>query len=401
MTPENARKTKRIETLTARERVLRTLRREPVDRFPIDLGAHDSTGISAFAYVALRRYLGLPADRIEIVDMMQMLARPAPDVLERFHIDTMLLRPGRAETVRWNPRGEYVFDVPRDAQPFPGEAGEWFREFYDPAVSPRRLRCRMPAGGYFFDGDWIGGVGRATRDYDRALLREAERIYRETPYATILIDGFGAYFGQDPEWLMRTVTDPAGIVAEHEALLAKNMARAGELIDLLGERVQLVAINADMGTQRSTLTSAETFERLSAPFIEKFIGFVHQNSDWKVFLHSCGSVINFLPRLVACGLDVLNPVQVAADGMDPAELKREFGADLIFWGGGCDTQRVLGAGTPDEVAANVRELVRAFKPDGGFVFNQVHNVLGDVPPENVVRMLDTAYAEAFYPDPDA
>ena len=113
-------------------------------------------------------------------------------------------------------------------------------------------------------------------------------------------------------------------------------------------------------------------------------------------MHNCGSIKPFIPLLIEAGVDVLNPVQISAGNMDPAQLKAEFGERIVFWGGGCDTQNVLPTASPAEVAENVRKLARIFKPGGGFVFNQVHNIMGDVPPENIVAMLDTAYAESFY-----
>jgi uroporphyrinogen decarboxylase len=123
---------------------------------------------------------------------------------------------------------------------------------------------------------------------------------------------------------------------------------------------------------------------------------VHQNSDLKIFLHCCGSMKPFIPSLIESGVDIINPVQISAANMDPEALKREFGDKMTFWGGGCNTQQILNNGTPEDVRKNVRELVRIFKPGGGFIFNQVHNIMGDVKPENVVAMLDTAYEESFF-----
>ena len=127
----------------------------------------------------------------------------------------------------------------------------------------------------------------------------------------------------------------------------------------------------------------------------RFCEFLHANSDIKVFLHNCGSIKPLIPMLIEAGIDVLNPVQISAVNMDPQELKDDFGDKMCFWGGGCDTQSVLGVCTPEDVKDNVRKLMRTFKKDSGFVFNQVHNIMGNVPAENIVAMLDTAYAESF------
>ena len=149
-------------------------------------------------------------------------------------------------------------------------------------------------------------------------------------------------------------------------------------------------MNGDLGAQKAPLIGPKLYERVSYPFVKRVIDFIHHNSDWKVFMHSCGAICPLIPYLVDAGVDALNPVQISANGMDPAVLKSRFGDRLVFWGGGCNTQQVLGTGTPDEVRANVRHLTGTLGAGGGFVFNAVHNIMGDVPPENVVAMYDEA-----------
>jgi len=151
-----------------------------------------------------------------------------------------------------------------------------------------------------------------------------------------------------------------------------------------------------VGAQNGRLCSPGHIVEFCIPYYKSFCPFVHTYSDIKVFLHHCGSLNILLPMLIDAGIDVLNPVQISAENMDPHALKREFGDKLCFWGGGCNTQRVLGAGNPEDVAGDVRNLMRTFKKNSGFVFNQVHNIMGDVPPENIVAMLDTAYEESFF-----
>ena len=195
------------------------------------------------------------------------------------------------------------------------------------------------------------------------------------------------------------LTTPDEVHAEHEAYLAANLAHVGRVIDAMGDYIQLITINADMGLQTGPMCRPSLLAEFTMPYIARFCDFVHRHSDCKVFLHCCGSVRPLIPLFVQAGVDALNPVQVSAENMAAADLKRDCGDQIVFWGGGCDTQNVLGKGSPAEVRANVRSLVRAFKPGGGFVFCQVHNILGDVPPENVVAMLDTAYEESWYDDP--
>ena len=373
------------ETMTSRERVRRAVAHLPVDRMPIDLGGHSSTGISAFAYRDLRERLGLPTDRIEVIDMGQFLARVDEDVRRRFHIDCAFLRPPARDTIRWTPRGNYEFVIPAQYDPRPREDGSW--------LQAPQTGSFMPKGGYFFDT--IRQPLSYGDDAFADCAREAERLYKETDYYTMYI-GYGAYFSGDLLWQMRMITDPEEIYEENEFHHKLQLRSIGKLIDAMGGFVQAVVINSDLGSQGGPLCRPSLHERLCAPFVRDLCGFVHRNSDFKVFLHSCGSIREFIPSLIDCGVDILNPVQISAAGMDPRELKRLYGDKIAFWGGGCDTQRVLGSGTPEEVAANVRELTGIMKPGSGFVFNQVHNVMGNVPPENVIAMLDTAYEEAFY-----
>lgn len=382
------------EVLTSRERVIRTLNRERVDRYPIDLGSHMSTGISAFAYRNLRRYLGLSVDSIWVPDLVQMLAYVDEDILQRFHIDCVLLEPRWHSTWRWTVRGDYEFEVPTSFRPMENEEGDWISR-------QGAEEMRMPAGGFFSDGAWLSNWGGLDEDQAIELYgREAERIYKETPYATNFIGysyggGFGGFFG-GIERCIAMIEDPRTVLAEHESLIEEYLKRAGKIIDRFGQYIQLITISDDMGTQERPMCRPQLVEDFSAPFIRRFCDFIHKNSDIKVFMHNCGSIRPLIPILIECGVDVLNPVQISAANMDPAELKQEFGERIVFWGGGCDTQNVLGARGPEEVSCNVQALAAVFKPDGGFVFNPVHNIMGDVPPENIVAMLDTAYEQSFY-----
>lgn len=378
------------ETLKSRERVLRTINHQPVDRMPIDLGSHYSTGISAFAYHNLREYLGLPTDHIDIPDMFQFLARVDEDVLQRFHCDCILLNPGWKKTHRWNPRGKYNFFIPEGARPQKQEDGSW-------VIERDGARVRMPEGGFFFDGTAPVLESTTHEESLKRYAREAERIYKETDYFTMYI-GYYAYFKcDDIDWQCRMITDPDEILEENRRIHEQQIKDVGEVIDAMGGYIQAIAINSDLGSQKGPLCRPSLYEDLCAPFVRELCDFIHRNSDLKVFIHSCGSIREFIPTLIECGVDIFNPIQITAAGMDPAELKHEFGGRAAFWGGGCNTQQVLGLGTPEDVRANVRELVGIFKPSGGFVFNQVHNIMGNVPPENIVAMLDTAYEESFYP----
>ena len=370
--------------LTGRERIRRTFQRAPVDRFPIDLGAHFSTGISAFSYARLRKHLGLEERPVRIIDPVQFLAQVDEDVLERFRCDVRILRAPWPETRSWVPRGDQEFHIPATMHPESQADGSWI-------VERGGQRIRMPAGGFFFDGGWPRFDDRPWELQAEALRIEADRL-RATGSAVFLMECVWAFFSDQPDWLMRAADDPSAMAEENARVCDRTLEHVGRLIDLLGDRVDIIDMNGDLGAQKAPMIGPRLYERICLPSVRRVVDFVHRNSDWKVFMHSCGAICPLLPALAASGIDAINPVQISAQGMDPALLKRDFGDRLVFWGGGCDTQRVLGTATPDAVRANVRELAGILAAGGGFVFTPVHNIMGDVPAENIVAMYDEAYA---------
>jgi uroporphyrinogen decarboxylase len=377
------------ETMTSRERVIKTLNHEPVDRIPIDLGSHMSTGISAFAYWNLREHLGISTDKIWIPDVVQFLAYVDEDILQRFHCDCILLEPYWERPKRWSPRGKYEFTVPEGFGPQYVKGQGW-------TVTKGDYTMRMPEGGFFFDGAWLNSWNDLDEEQTYALYaKEAERIYNETPYATNFVGysyggGFGGYFGGMNHAVNMTI-DP---VTERAKLLEaadRAITRFDTFNKLCGKYVQLLTVGDDMGMQNGPMCNPEIIHDVCGPAYTKFCKHVHNNSDIKVFMHNCGAIYDIMPYICEWGIDAINPVQIACSGMDPQALVDNFGDKIVFWGGGCCTQNVLGTATPDEVAAHVKEMVRIFSQKKGFVFNQVHNIMGNVPPENIVAMFDAAY----------
>lgn len=368
------------ETMTSRERVLRAIGHKEADRVPIDLGMHFSTGISAFAYYNLREYLGFDTSHIEIPDMVQLLARVDEDIIDRFHIDTVLVNPPYADYTRWRPYGRYEFDVPANAPLKKAADGGWTMD-----------NLRMPPRGFFFDGGW---PSFHTDDFLSKTTANAERIYKETDKFTMFMQ-LGAFFG-GLEHACSMYTEPEEVIRQQERSLEIEINSAGEIIRRMGGYIQGIALNSDLGTQQTPMLKTALYDEFVAPYLEKLCAFIHRNSDLKIFLHSCGSIEPLLGTIADCGVDVINPVQISAGNMDPSVLKKRYGDRLTFWGGGCDCQHILNRGTPDGVKRNVKELIGIFKPGGGFVFNQVHNIMGDISPDKIVCMLDTAYENAFY-----
>jgi uroporphyrinogen-III decarboxylase len=191
------------------------------------------------------------------------------------------------------------------------------------------------------------------------------------------------------EWYMSTVMRPEyvkSIFDRQSEIAIENFRRLHEVI---GNNLDAVFIcGTDFGTQDSTFCAPEQFDDLWLPFYRRINDWVHSNTSWKTFKHSCGAVGTFMSRFIDAGFDIINPVQIAAKGMDPVQLKKNYGKELVFWGGGVDTQKTLPYGTPDQVRDEVLRLCEVFGRDGGFVFNTVHNIQANVPVENIVAMVN-------------
>lgn len=395
--------------MTGRERIAKVLRFETPDRTPIDLGGMRSTGIHAFALRELRRHLGLDPDAVKVYDVGQFLGWPDADIRERFRVDVVALEPPNRDADngkwrRWSPRRGASFLVPEDFKPEKEAAGAWVLR-----DARGNVTNRMPRDGFYFDG--VGDpmavhdtpsvadykpAATYTDEFLDALRARADYLWTNTDCAIL-----GSFFGGSMfnlnvggmvNWMEMLVAEPGRAREYVEKACDAMISRAQLVHQAVGGKVFALVIGDDMGTQRGEWYSVKTFREVNAPGYKRFCQWVHANTGFKVFLHCCGSVYNYMEHFIDCGIDIFNPVQTSAANMDPARLAREFGGRIIFWGGGCDTQKVLPFGTADEVRAHVRERMNIFRPTRGFVFNQIHNVQSGVPVENIVAMLDTACA---------
>ncbi|MDR1898740.1 MAG: hypothetical protein LBQ55_01870 [Treponema sp.] len=379
------------EVLTSRERVNTALQHREGDRFPIDLGMHFSTGISVFAYFKLREYLNLPVDSIQLADTVQMLARVDEDILDLFHCDTVILNPPYRRLRPWHIREHYRCLVPEQMNPTMEDG------YY--VVKRGTEKMRMPREGFFFDGSWIQIKDGTDDEYLLTLAHEAERIEKETDKFSCLQGEFTGFFtGIDMACDM--LTDGDSVTAYNKKLLKTQREKFLRFVKNGGENIGCVEINSDLGMQNGPMLSPACYEEFVFPYLKEFIKIIHENSGAKVFLHCCGSIFTLIPWLIEAGVDILNPVQISADNMDPAALKKTFGERICFWGGGCNTQQILGGDDTEAVRKNTRDLCAIFKDGGGFVFNQVHNIMGNVAPQNIIAMFEEAYKASFYTRPD-
>ena len=386
-----------------RERVQASIRHEEADRVPLDLGGMRSSGIMAIAYADLRAHLEIDVDPIRVFDAQQQLAYVEAPVRERFGADVLVLDLGMVSGWRGYtlPNGVSA-RIRADFRTAPdGTGGE-----YELDRDGRRIRHRPPSSLYF---DTIyHPLANATSDADldryhwpvltddelRRLQVEARRLHDETDYAILgtfggaLLEGGQELRGWDT-FMMDLVGDPGFAEALLDRLLASHVRNVELYLQAVGDCIDIIQMGGDMGTQSGPQLRPALYNELFQPRDKVLWRRIHQlRPHVAVFLHSCGGVYDLLPGIVDAGCDILNPVQFSARGMDAGRLKREFGSSLTFWGGGCDTQRVLPFGTPDEVYEHTRAQIEILKPGGGFVFAQVHNIQANVPPANVVAMLE-------------
>jgi uroporphyrinogen decarboxylase len=402
--------------MTSRARVLAALRHQEADRVPIDLGGMRSSGIQAIAYNRLKAHLGIQGGQTVLYDIMQQLAQPELAIVDRFHLDALPLPravigldPARP---RWKP-----WRLPDDSPAFIPDGLEQVRredggfEIRDDAG---HILYRMPPAGLYYEPVYEPLAHATTiaeieawqppsiSDAELAwLAAEARRLRATTDKAIIGLTGQKIYEGaQSARGWQRFMEDLAGQPALAEALLQRladaACADLARYLDAVGDYIDILQVGDDLGTQNGLQLSPRMYRRLVKPYQQQMWQFIKARSGLPVFLHCCGGIYPLIPDLIEAGVDILNPVQISAAGMDPVRLKAEFGRDLVFWGGGADTQHVLPDGTPAEVADHVHRQIDILAPGGGFIFNQVHNIQANVPPENIVAMLDAALAYGAY-----
>ena len=395
--------------MTSRERIRNTLHRQPVDRLPVDFGGTRQTGIAAAAYQRLRDRLGLRTERpVRVYDLYQMLAEVEQEVADRFGADCVgLQRPVVAFGIPnegW--KACTLFDgttveVPGGFAPVVEPDGSWA------LVRQQEVIARMPRDGFYFDRTekYPGALHpdlctwRPPR-LDEATLahfqREADALYTGTDKAIIVALGppfelfYGLGQGGFEDWMVTLASEPEYVQELYGLLVDAWLENLRRCHGAVGDRVQVVQICDDFGTQAAPFLSETMFRELVMPAYRRGLDWIHTHTSWKVLLHSDGAIFPLLPAIIEMGVDILNPVQTTAAGMNPARLKEKFGDRLIFWGGSGDCQNTLTFGTPEQVAAEVRAHVGTLARAGGQVFASVHNIQANVPPDNIIALFDTA-----------
>jgi uroporphyrinogen decarboxylase len=406
--------------MTSRERIQRAVNFQSVDRVPIDLGGMKASGIAADAYHRLQQKLGFDR-QTRVVDPRFMIAMVEEPVRQRFHVDVApldlsmvpsLARPEREWVRRRLFSGTEVLLPPATAIRVE-EDGSWV--LLDAAGAPTAYR--MPKDGFYFDdasfdtGDAIDPalfkpVDNIADELLEVFAKYGRNLHETTDYALLGWGGGVCFLGlsliadrrstvtmaRPTDWMMMLLTEKETCHEMMDRSVEASIKCLEQLHQAVGPYCFAWGIAADdSGTQRGEFINPDLWAEMIQPHYRKLCDWIHQHTTWKTFLHSCGSVYHLIPHFIEAGIDILNPIQTSAANMDPARLKQEFGGRIVFWGGGCDTQRMLNLGTPAEIREHVRERLAIFKPGSGYVFNQIHNIQANVPPENVIALLDAAY----------
>ena len=386
--------------MTSYERVRAALEHREPDRVPFDLGGSVLTGINRHAYARLRTHLGLPDRPVDLMDATQQLARVAPDVQRILEVDVACVdpdppsKPGLATPPTLTGGYWTMTDEWGIGWRMPVEGGHYFDMYGHPleaAESPSDV-ARFP---------WPDPEDPARFATLKARADEAVNVQKKAyilgrQYAGIWetalwMCGFDKFFAD-------MLINESFARALMEKITELKMRYWQKALETVGENVLLVSEADDLATQQSLLCSADLYRSMVFPYHKRLFSFIREKARGPVhiFYHTCGAVKPLIPLLIEEGVDVMNPVQVSARDMDTRVLKREFGKDMTFWGGGVDTQRVLPIGTPDEVRAEVRRRIDDLAPGGGFVFATVHNVQSDVPMENLQAMWETMREHGRY-----
>jgi uroporphyrinogen decarboxylase len=398
-------------TMSSRERVLAAIEHREPDRVPIDLGGSPAISIEPALYSRLCAQLGIEGSAPKVYDVWQHLAWVEQPAVEVLGID--------------------VLAIPRLTQPFETRIDRWQPWRLDdgtPVQIPANFNPISEADGslsFYLRGDLVAKKAPHSPYFDRMIefkfhdplppvetfalwiFTDEELEWARQWAETLRAESDKALFG-DPglilgrwseyqEWLLTIAADPDYVLAFYERKTENLLSNLKLYAEVVGDNIDIVWFGEDFGTQKGLMISPRMFNELVAPHYQRVFDWIHRHTCWKVFFHCCGGIYPIISAFIEIGVNILNPVQTTAVGMNPARLKAEFGHRLTFWGGGIDTQMVLPFGSPEEVREQVKERIQIFGPGGGFVFSTIHNIQGDVPCDNLLAMYEAVHDYGKYP----
>jgi uroporphyrinogen decarboxylase len=410
-----------LQKMSSRERVLAAINHQTPDKVPVDLGATPSSGISAIAYSNLMKHIGREDLPVQIYDVVQQLAQPDMKVLDKFGVDVLDI-------------GRTFNDKPSDWKPttLANGAAALYPKWFNPVKLPdnsfatydddgKTMLSRMPVGATFFDQTYFPYVDGYPDNYDNldaemgrimwardahspwdhagddgfweTLREKTLNLRQNTDKALLVVCGcnlfeWGTFLRRMDNFLMDLMCDPYNVEKLLDQLMIRHLSTLEKVCNAVGDIVDIIRFGDDLGMTSGPFMDAETYRMLFKPRHKILCDYVKSNSNMHTFIHSCGSISLLMPHMIEAGIEIFNPVQTKAWKMEPAFLKKEFGKDCTFWGGGVETAGTLNEGTPQQVRDQVIERLEIFSKGGGFIFNTIHNILPDVPPKNIVAMYD-------------
>ena len=368
--------------MTSKERVLAALNHEEADRVPLDIGSTNNTSMHKTIERAVKERLNLEDNGYLIKSTYQGIVVPDQSIVDHFGVDTCSIYIN--DTQPWIDNGDGTLT---DMWGIGYKYNE-MNQYYDMVTHPLE------------DAEEIEDLDSWTFPEPTEYMVEglSERIEANSDKACVL-EGLRENMLGLPSWLRKNENFYVDLLinedfadALHEKLLAGYKVWIDFIMERIGHGIDIVKVADDMGSQTSTLISPETYRARIKPYQARLYSYIKEKYNKKLLLHSCGAIRPFIGDLIEIGVDALNPVQISAVGMEPEGLKRDFGNNITFWGGAVDTQHILSVGSPEEVKKQVKENMEIFKPGGGFVFAQVHNIQRNVPIDNVLAMYE-AYSE--------
>jgi len=399
-----------VRIINPRERIRTALNHKEPDILPIDFGGMRSTGIHAIAYNRLVNYLGFKNKKVKVYDIFQQLAEPDMEIIDLLGGDVVQahrLCPAFGISIEsW--KESKLQDgsdclVPENFKPVVNEYGD-----YD-IIQGNIVIARMPRKGLYFDQIYRPyAQAETTVDIDRVpidsmtneeieFLKEGtKKLHMNIDKAVLMAYGGNIFeagqinFGYE-KFYIDIALNKRFMHYYFEKLTENYLNELSRLLPVVSEYIDLIQFGDDLGTQIAPQISVEMYREMIKPYHKRIYRYVRDTfPNLKVFLHCCGAISNYIPDLIDVGVEVINPVQISARGMDPQKLKKEFGKDLTFWGGGANMQETVVKGTIQDIKDEVRRLIEIFSPGGGYVFNQVHNIQANIEPEKIMAIYETA-----------
>jgi hypothetical protein len=410
--------------MTSRERILTSLNHQNPDRIPLDFGSTAVTGIHVLVVEKLRDYFGFDKSPVKVPEPYQMLGEVDDELREALQIDTVgiigrknmfgienrdwkefktfwgqtVLLPGQFNT-RLDENGDLLIFPEGDMSVPPSGKMPKASFFFDaiirqPAIDENRLDVtdNLEEFGEISEEDlnyWGNEAKRAEKTGKAIVASFGGTAIGDIALVPAVQLKYPKGIRDITEWYLSTVIRTDYLHQIFDKQTDRALSNLEKIYKAAGKSVDVIFVcGADFGTQDTQFCSLETFKELYSPYYKKINNWIHKHTNWKSFKHSCGAVEPLMQQFIDSGFDVINPVQISAAGMDPLKLKEKYGRDLVFWGGGVDTQKVLSFGTPEQVEQQVLKMCEIFSVNGGFVFNTVHNIQATTPVQNVIAMIN-------------